>query len=201
MTDHALPDVLTLRSAIQMEYQSVAQEPAKGFHFLTGRPLAERLGYPLEDVDALPDAIIESFAGVGNPFFWGDPAPGSRVVDLGSGAGFDALQAAVMVGPSGSVTGIDMTPAMIGKAQDNARLLGADNAKFVQAFLEDMPLDDNSVDLVISNGVLNLCLDKRAVLAEAYRVLAPGGRLQISDIVVTHAVPDEAKTDISLWTG
>lgn len=201
MSTSALPDVLTLRSAIQAEYTDVASQPQKGFHFHTGRAAAHRLGYPRERVAILPDAVVESFAGVGNPFSWGILRRGERALDLGSGAGFDAILAAEMVGPKGSVTGIDMTPAMLDKARANAQLLGLRNVTFQQGFLEDLPIDDASIDVIISNGVFNLCPDKSAALAEAYRVLAPGGRMQISDIVVLHEVSDEAKADIDLWTG
>jgi SAM-dependent methyltransferase len=190
-----------LRAAIQDEYTEVAACPWKGFHFHTGRFLADRLGYPADQVTALPDAVVESFAGVGNPFSWGDLAPGERVLDLGSGAGFDALLAAQMVGESGQVIGVDMTPAMLTKARDNARLLECGNIEFCEGVLEALPIDDDSIDVVISNGVINLCPDKAAVLAEAYRVLTPGGRLQVADIVVGRTVPSDAKADIALWTG
>lgn len=194
-------DIDHLRSAIQDEYAEVAASPDKGFHFHTGRFLAARLGYPAERVAALPDAVVESFAGVGNPFAWGEPALGETVLDLGSGAGFDALQAAVMVGPTGYVIGVDMTPAMLAKAQANATLLDLANAEFRLGYLEALPVADASVDVVLSNGVLNLCPDKAAALAEVFRVLKPGGRLQLSDIVVANPVPEDAKTDIALWTG
>jgi SAM-dependent methyltransferase len=190
-----------LRSAIQDEYTEVAACPWKGFHFHTGRFLADRLGYPSERVATLPDAVVESFAGVGNPFSWGDLRPGERVIDLGSGAGFDALLAAQMVGASGHVIGVDMTPAMLAKSRENADLLGLANVEFRAGFLEALPVDDSAADVVISNGVINLCPDEAAVLAETYRVLKPGGRLQIADIVVGRAVPDSAKQDIALWTG
>ena len=194
-------DLDQLRSAIQDEYTEVASCPWKGFHFHTGRFLADRLGYPSERVESLPDPVVESFAGVGNPFSWGDLAPGEQVVDLGSGAGFDALLAVQMVGPDGQVIGIDMTAAMLSKARANAQLLDHANIEFREGLLETLPVADSSVDVVISNGVINLCPDKGAVLAEAYRVLRPGGRLQIADIIVGKAVPDGAKQDISLWTG
>ncbi len=194
-------DRALLRSAIQDEYTEVAACPWKGFHFHTGRFLAGRLGYPAERVAALPDRAVESFAGVGNPFSWGDLAPGEHVLDLGSGAGFDALLAARMVGRAGHVLGIDMTPAMVAKARANAELLGLANAEFREGYLESLPVADASIDVVISNGVINLCPDKAAALAEAFRVLRPGGRLQIADIVVGLAVPEEAKQDIALWTG
>lgn len=190
-----------LRSAIKDEYAEVAACPTKGFHFHTGRILADRLGYPNERVDALPEQVIESFAGVGNPFSWGDPPEGATVLDQGSGAGFDALLAAMQVGPTGHVMGIDMTPAMVRKAQRNAALLGLDNAAFCEGTLGDLPVADESVDQVISNGVVNLCPDKAEVLAETWRVLKPGGRFHLSDIVVERDVGDEARADISLWTG
>ena len=201
MTTRANLDLDTLREAIREEYTDVATCPMKGFHFHTGRLLADRLGYPAERVDRLPAVAIESFAGVGNPFAWGDPAPGETVLDMGSGAGFDALLAAMKVGPEGRVIGVDMTPAMVDKARANAAALGLANVEVRAGYLEALPVDDGSVDLVISNGVLNLCPDKAAVLAETYRVLRPGGRMQLSDIVVARAVPEEAKADIALWTG
>lgn len=194
-------DILQLRSAIEDEYTEVASCPIKGFHFHTGRILATRLGYPAARVDAMPDQVVESFAGVGNPFVWGEPAPGESVLDLGSGAGFDALQAAAMTGPSGTVIGVDMTPAMLDKARQNADLLGLTNARFRRGYLEALPVDDASIDLIISNGVLNLCPDKGAALREAFRVLKPGGRMQLSDTIVASAVPEDGKADINLWTG
>jgi arsenite methyltransferase len=201
MAPGLLLDVDVLRSAIQDEYAQVAACPLQGFHFHTGRFLAARLGYPAARVDGLPDHAVESFAGVGNPFSWGDLASGEVVVDLGVGAGFDALLATRMVGPTGRVIGIDMTPAMLDKARRGATLLGLTNTEFREGFLEDLPVPDAVADVVISNGVLNLCPDKATVLAEAYRVLTPGGRVQMADIVVTRAVPGDAKQDIALWTG
>jgi arsenite methyltransferase len=201
MTNAVLLDVDVLRTAIREEYDEVAACPLKGFHFHTGRFLAGRLGYPAAQVEPLPDPVVESFAGVGNPFSWGDLQPGETVVDLGSGAGLDALLAARMVGATGRVFGVDMTPAMLDKARRNADLLGLSHAEFRQGYLEDLPVPDAAADVVISNGVINLCPDKVAVLTEAYRVLKPGGRLQIADIVVARAVPEDAKTDIALWTG
>ena len=194
-------DTELLRAAIRDEYADVAACPLKGFHFHTGRFLADRLGYPAARVDALPDAAVESFAGVGNPFSWDDLVPGEAVLDLGSGAGFDAFMAAEMVGPSGSVLGVDMTPAMLAKARHTAAVLGLAHVEFREGYLEALPVADAAVDVVISNGVVNLCPDKEAVLAEAFRVLKPGGRMQISDIIVARAVPDDGKADIALWTG
>lgn len=201
MTVHSTLDRSLLRSAIQDEYAEVAACPLKGFHFHTGRFLTARLGYPAARVASLPDPAVESFAGVGNPFSWGDLNLGEAVLDLGSGAGFDAFLAAQMVGPRGRVVGVDMTPAMLEKARRNAALLGFDHAEFREGYLEALPVADASIDVVISNGVVNLCPDKEAVLAEAFRVLRPGGRMQISDIVVARAVPEDGKADIALWTG
>jgi SAM-dependent methyltransferase len=201
MTTPLLLDVDVLRTAIQEEYAEVAACPMKGFHFHTGRLLADRLGYPADRVDALPDPVVESFAGVGNPFSWGDLQPSETVVDLGCGAGFDTVLAAQMVGSAGRVVGVDMTAAMLQKAGRNAGLLGLGNVDLREGYLEELPVADETADVVISNGVVNLCPDKATVLAEAFRVLKPGGRLQIADIVVAKAVPEDAKQDISLWTG
>jgi arsenite methyltransferase len=201
MTMQPLLDTEQLRTAIRDEYAEVAACPLKGFHFHTGRFLAARLGYSRDRVDALPDSVVESFAGVGNPFSWGELLPGETVLDLGSGAGFDAVLAARMVGSRGRVIGVDMTPAMLAKARANVALLDLDTVEFRDGYLEVLPVDDTSIDVVISNGVINLCPDKAAVLAEAFRVLKPGGRLQISDIVVSRAVPEDGKADIALWTG
>jgi SAM-dependent methyltransferase len=201
MTTSVLLDVDVLRTAIQEEYAEVAACPMKGFHFHTGRFLADRLGYPSDRVDALRDPVVESFAGVGNPFSWGDLEPGETVVDLGCGAGFDTILAAQMVGSEGQVIGVDMTPAMLQKARRNAELLGLGHVDLHEGYLEELPIADATADVVISNGVINLCPDKATVLAEAFRVLKPGGRLQIADIIVAKAVPDGAKQDIALWTG
>jgi arsenite methyltransferase len=190
-----------LRTAIQHEYEEVAACPTKGFHFHVGRILAAKLDYPEDDVGALPDAAVESFAGVGNPFAWGRLQPGETVLDLGSGAGFDAILAALQVGEDGAVIGVDMTPAMTAKARGNAEQLGLNNVEIREGYLEELPVASESVDVIISNGVINLCLDKDVVLAETFRVLKPGGRLQISDIIVQREVPDSAKEDIALWTG
>src|SRR5688500_7870812 len=152
-----LIDTDQLRSAIQEEYAEVAASPHKGFHFHTGRFLAARLGYPADQIDTLPDSVVESFAGVGNPFSWGDLRPGETVVDLGAGAGLDALLAARMVGPAGRVIGVDMTPAMLDKARRNAGMLGLAHAEFRQGYLEEIPIPDAVADVVISNGVINLC--------------------------------------------
>lgn len=194
-------DLTALREAIQHEYDEVATTPTKGFHFHVGRFLANRLGYPGAQVESLPDSIVESFAGVGNPFALGALDTGEVVLDLGSGAGFDAILAAQQVGPTGRVIGIDMTPSMLDKARANAALLGLEQMEFRQGVVESLPIADDSVDVIISNGVINLIPDKDTVFAEAFRVLKPGGRLQIADIIVERDVPAEARNDIDLWTG
>jgi arsenite methyltransferase len=194
-------DLESLRRAIQEEYALVAQEPEHGFHFLVGRPLAAVLGYAEAWLDGIPEPTIASFAGTGNPFSVGELQPGQRVVDVGSGGGFDSLIAAKMVGPSGRVIGVDMTPAMLKKARFSATVAGITDVEFRQGFGEALPVEDDWADVVISNGVLNLMPDKDAALREIARVLKPGGRMQIGDILVQKPVPQDAKEDISLWTG
>ena len=194
-------DLDVLRQSIQLKYTDVALEPQKGFHFHTGRPLAAMLGYSREDVDWLPESVVESFAGTGNPLSMGPLNPGETVVDLGCGAGFDTLLAARRVGPTGHVIGVDMTQAMLGKARQAAADAGIPNIELRKGFAEQLPVEDDSVDVVISNGVINLCPDKLAVMKEVFRVLRPGGRIQIGDIVVHKEVPQDAKDDIELWSG
>jgi SAM-dependent methyltransferase len=194
-------DVESLRRAIQEEYTLVAAEPNRDFHFHTGRRLAAILSYDEEWLDAVPEATIASFAGTGNPFSLGRLEAGEQVVDVGCGAGIDSIIAATMVGPTGSVVGIDMTPAMIEKARQSAAETELRNVEFRQGLGESLPVADNWADVVISNGVLNLFPDKLAALREMERVLKPGGRLQIGDILVQKAVPDNGKRDINLWKG
>ncbi len=192
-------DRKVLREAIQEEYEVVACEPERGFHFHTGRPLAEILDYQAEWLDGLPEGSIESFAGTGNPFSLGVLAPGERVVDIGCGAGIDSLIAAGMVGPEGAVIGIDMTPSMLEKAQAGAGNL--EHVEFLLGFGEELPVPDAWADVVISNGVVNLMPDKHEAFTEMVRVLKPGGRIQIGDILVDRPVPENAKEKIELWTG
>jgi arsenite methyltransferase len=190
-----------LRGQIQTKYAEVATQPEAGFHFHTGRPLAMMLGYDPAEVDALPTSAVESFAGTGNPFSMGALKPGEAVLDIGCGAGFDTLQAARQVGPRGRVLAVDMTPAMLEKTRAGARELGVTNVEAREGFAEELPATDASVDVVISNGVMNLTPDKQRSLGEVYRVLRPGGRFQIADIVVHKEVPQDAKDDIDLWSG
>ena len=194
-------DLDTLRQAIRDEYAVVAQDPEHGFHFFVGRPLARLLGYEDAWLDGVPEPTIASFAGTGNPFSLGALRSGERVVDVGSGGGIDSLIAAKMVGPSGRVVGVDMTPAMLEKARSSAVAARMSNVEFREGFGESLPVEDGWADVVISNGVLNLMPDKDAALREMARVLKPGGRLQIGDILVQKPVPQDAKEDIALWTG
>lgn len=190
-----------LRDAIRAEYDVVARTPDHGFHFHTGRPLAALLGYADAWLADLPEASIESFAGTGNPFSMGVLGAGERVVDIGCGAGIDSLIAARMVGEAGEVVGVDMTPSMLQKAAAAAADAGRTNVEFRDGYGEALPVPDAWADVVISNGVLNLMPDKRAALKEMARVLVPGGRLQIGDILVQKEVPTSAKEKIDLWTG
>jgi arsenite methyltransferase len=190
-----------LRRRVAEKYGEVAKNPELGFHFHTGRPLARMLGYADEMIDRLPPATVESFAGTGNPFLFGNLAEGEVVADVGCGAGFDTLIVARQVGPRGSVVAIDMTPEMVAKAQAGVREMGLTNVEVRQGFAESLPLGDITADVVISNGVINLCPDKRAVFAEMYRVLKPGGRMQVGDVVVHKEVPQDAKDEIDLWSG
>ena len=194
-------DIGALREAISEEYKVVAENPRQGFHFHTGRPLARILEYAEDWLATLPEAAIESFAGTGNPFSLGNLLPGERVVDIGSGAGIDSLIASKMVGTEGRVVGVDMTPAMLEKARQSAKAVAALNVEFKEGYMEHLPVADGWADVVISNGVLNLTPDKTTTLAEMYRVLKPGGRLQIADILVKAPVPEESKSQIDLWTG
>jgi SAM-dependent methyltransferase len=193
-------DVDVLKSEIKKTYAAVSQEPERDFIFPTGRPWAEDLDYPRE-LASVPEGSVESFAGVANPFSLGRLAPGERVLDLGSGAGTDSLIAALMVGPEGSVTGIDMTPEMLEKARVSAVTMAVGNITFVEGEVERLPFTDASFDVVISNGVIDLVPDKDAVFGELFRVLAPGGRLQIADVTIQKPVSEEGRRSIDLWTG
>ena len=193
-------DVGLLKSEIRKTYAAVSQDPERDFIFPTGRAWAEDLGYPSE-LAQVPDAVVESFAGVANPFALGRLEPGEHVLDVGSGAGTDSLVAVLQVGPKGTVTGIDMTPEMLEKARGGAAELGQENVEFVPGEAERLPFDDESFDVVISNGVIDLVPDKDAVFREIHRVLRPGGRIQIADVTIQQPVSEEGKRNIDLWTG
>jgi SAM-dependent methyltransferase len=202
MTTTPVPpiDVELLRSEIRRTYAAVSQEPEREFIFPTGRAWAEDLDYPAVLAN-VPDAAVESFAGVANPFSLAPLETGERVLDVGSGAGTDALVAAQLVGPTGSVTGIDMTPEMLAKSRAAASEMGLENVRFIEADAERLPFDDASFEVVISNGVIDLVPDKDAVFTEIVRVLAPAGRLQVADVTIQHPVSEQGKRNIDLWTG
>jgi SAM-dependent methyltransferase len=202
MTMAALPvDPDALREQVREKYRDVAVDPHRTFHFHTGRRLAARLGYDEAVVDALPERAVESFAGVGNPFALRALAPGERAVDVGSGGGFDSFIAASQVGGGGRVVGVDMTPEMLKKSRQTAEALELRQVEFREGLAEALPVEDGWADVVISNGVINLCADKRTVFQEIRRVLRPGGRLQFADIANGRPVPPDAMRDIDLWTG
>jgi len=193
-------DARRLRDEVSKKYRAVAVDPNGEYHFHTGRSLAARRGYDAALVDPLPDAAVESFAGVANPLSMRDLSPGDRVVDAGSGAGFDCFVAAQLVGPEGRIVGIDMTEEMLAKSRATAEEMSLGHVEFREGLLEDMPVEDSWADTVISNGVFNLCADKRRVFSEVMRVLKPGGHLQFADIANGKAVPEAAIRDIDLWT-
>jgi arsenite methyltransferase len=201
MTPELLVDTDQLRAEVRDKYRDVALAAEAEHHFHTGRRLAALLGYDPGIVDVLPDRAVESFAGVANPFSLRMIRPGEHVVDVGSGAGFDSFVAAHHVGPTGRVVGVDMTPEMLAKSRESARLLELTNVEFREGLAEALPVADGSADVVISNGVFNLCADKRAVFDEVFRVLRPGGHLQFGDIANGRPVPPEALRQIDLWTG
>jgi arsenite methyltransferase len=193
-------DVDLLKREIKKTYAQLSQEPEKDFVFPTGRAWAEDLDYPPELAN-VPDTAADSFAGVANPFALGRLENGERVADLGCGAGTDSLVAAQMVGQNGHVTSIDMTPEMLEKARAATAELGMTNVDFLEGEIERLPLANESVDVVISNGVIDLVPDKDAVFAEIFRVLRPGGRMQIADVTIQKPVSEEGRRDIDLWTG
>ena len=197
----ALPvDAVALRDEVRAKYRDVAVNPRSTFHFHTGRPLARRLGYDDAVVARMPESAIEAFAGVGNPFSQGALNPGERVIDLGSGGGFDCFIAAAQVSAEGRVVGIDMTDEMLERSRAAATAMGLGNVEFRKGIIEDLPVEDDWADVVISKGVINLCADKRRVFNEVMRVLRPGGRLQFADIATGKTVPETALRNIDLWT-
>jgi arsenite methyltransferase len=194
-------DVGLLKSEIRKTYAAVSAEPDRDFIFPTGREWAVDLDYPADLLENLPVGALESYAGVANPVALGALQRGERVADLGSGAGTDSLVAAQMVGADGHVTGIDMTREMLDKARAAAAEMGAANVEFVEGEVESLPFPDDSIDVVISNGVIDLVPDKDAVFTEIFRVLRPGGRIQLADVTIQNPVSEEGRRDIDLWTG
>ena len=186
--------------AVADMYTDVARHPLKGFHFPTGRLACLFVGYPAEQLDRVPETATESFAGVGYPFAAEVIRAGDRVLDIGSGSGTDTLIAALLAGDEGRVYGLDMTPAMLEKLRGNVAAMGADNVEPLAGNAEEIPLPDGSVDVVTSNGVLNLVPDKPRAFAEIARVLTPGGRVQISDISLKKPVSEKARSDPKLWS-
>lgn len=193
-------DQEALRAQVREKYRHVATNPAGKYHFHTGRFLATHLGYDAAVVDALPDVAVESFAGVANPFALRPLALGERVVEVGSGGGFDSIIAAAQVGPRGTVIGVDMTAEMLQRSRAAAAVLGYTHVEFREGLAEALPIADGWADVVISNGVINLCADKRRVFSEIFRVLRPGGRLQVADIAHGKPVPESALANLDLWT-
>jgi arsenite methyltransferase len=194
-------DVDVLRDEIQKTYTDVATAAQAEFIFPTGRAWAQELGYPEPELSRVPDATVDSFAGVANHWLLGRIEPGQVVLDLGCGAGTDLLIAAQMTGPSGRVIGVDMTSSMLARARDSADEMGLANVELHESLIEDLPLEEGSVDVVISNGVIDLLPDKDACLDEVDRVLRPGGRLQLADVVIHTEVSEDARARIDLWTG
>jgi SAM-dependent methyltransferase len=200
MSETITVDANALREDVKEKYREVAITPDGDYHFHTGRLLAKRLGYDDDIVQPMPDAAVESFAGVGNPFSLRTLKTAERVVDVGSGGGFDCFIAAAQVGSNGRVVGIDMTQEMLDRARSTAGAMGLDNVEFREGLIEEMPVADGWADTVISNGVINLCPDKKQALAEIWRVLKPGGYLQFADIANGKPVPEAAINNIDLWT-
>ena len=189
-----------LREEVKKKYREVACNPHGKYHFHTGRLNAERLGYDTAVVERMPDPAVESFAGVANPFSLRKLARGEKVLDVGSGAGFDCFIAAGQVGPEGRVIGVDMLDSMLEKSRQTAQALALENLEFREGLLEALPVEDGWADVVMSNGVINLCADKKAAFEEIWRVLKPGGRLQFADIANGKPVPASALSIIDLWT-
>jgi ubiquinone/menaquinone biosynthesis C-methylase UbiE len=192
-------NVEELRGKVKMMYKQVAEKPEGEFHFEMGRELAERLGYPKEDLDAVPGEAIDSFAGVGYYFDLAELRQGELVLDLGSGSGMDSFVAAHQVDTFGQVVGLDMTDEQLTKAERLRKQHGIDNTKFVKGYIEQLPFENHHFDVVISNGVINLSAEKEQVFSEIVRVLKPGGRLAIADIVTEKQLTDAIICNTSLW--
>ncbi|MCU4753994.1 methyltransferase domain-containing protein [Halobacteria archaeon AArc-curdl1] len=192
-------DTTELEAKVKAVYEDVAQSPDEDFHFEMGRPLAERLGYAPENLDPVPQAAVESFAGVGHHFDLAAIQPGERVLDLGSGSGMDVFVASIYTGSEGEVVGLDMTDEQLEKARELRDDGGFENVRFEHGYIESLPFEDATFDVVISNGVINLSPEKERVFEEIRRVLGPNGRLALSDIVSEKHLPDSIKTSADLW--
>lgn len=192
-------DTSELEDRVKRMYEDVAREPGREFHFETGRALTERLGYPPDDLDRIPAAAIDSFAGVGYFLDLASIAAGETVLDLGSGSGTDSFLAGLATGTGGKVVGVDMTVAQLLKARTLARDHRFAHCAFREGYIESPPVGEASIDCIISNGVINLSPDKPAVFAAAARALRPGGRLALADIVTEHQLPEGVTCDASLW--
>jgi ubiquinone/menaquinone biosynthesis C-methylase UbiE len=190
----------TLKRAINVEYTEVACNSDHKIHFTSGLPLTKRLGYSEDVIAQIPSEAVRPFAGVGNPHDIRSIDPDESILDIGSGGGLDLLVAWINGSKMTELTGIDITDAMIQKAGENAEYIGAKNIRFISGYAENIPLKDNSIDVVISNGVINLCTDKLQVFREIFRVLKPGGRFQIADVLLRHPVPNESRDMVHLWT-
>jgi arsenite methyltransferase len=188
-----------IEASIRAKYGKVAVTPEGQFRYPTGRVGLETLGYDPEMIKSLPERVAEFYCGVGNPFSLGQIQAGEVVLDLGCGAGVDAIIAAKLTGPLGAVTGIDLVPEMLAQARENARLAGVENVTFQESSGELLPFPDNSFDVIISNGVFNLVVDKVKALDEVFRVLKPGGRLMLADQVLSGELPKETKARVENW--
>lgn len=195
----SIQDKQQIAETIRKKYARVAENPEGLFRYPTGRAGLVALNYAPDIIEALPDQVRAAYCGVGNPFTLGPIQPGEAVLDIGCGAGVDSLVAARMVGPSGSVTGIDLVPEMLAKARENTQIAGADNITFMEASAEHLPFPDHHFDVVISNGVFNLVVDKVKALEEVHRVLKPGGRFMLADQVLTGELPKETKARVENW--
>ena len=192
-------DKQRIDASIRDKYIRVAAGPEGLFHYPTGRAGLEALNYDPDIIRDLPEPVIASYCGVGNPFSLGPIQPGETVLDIGCGAGVDAIIAAKMVGPSGRVTGIDLVPEMLARARENARLARVANVTFQESSGEQLPFPANSFDVVISNGVFNLVVDKAKALGEVFRVLKPGGRFLLADQMLAGELSQETKARVENW--
>jgi arsenite methyltransferase len=197
--DFTPQDKQRINEGIKGKYVKVAISPEGLFRYPTGRTGLETLNYDTKIIQTLPEVVAAAYCGVGNPFTLGPIQPGEVILDIGCGAGVDSLIAALMVGPSGLVTGVDLVPEMLERAKENARLVGALNVEFIEGSAEELPFSDNTFDAVTSNGVFNLVADKVRALGEFYRVLKPGGRFMIADQVLAGELPKETKARIENW--